>query len=931
MVNLVTGYAGKGHITAADTARFNAGIYGNGKYVLNTGEQFAWRFWDAKNAIYIHDGDLINQGRHITIPEGENARVLIRYCSLNKKRADLIVMRYLRDAKTEVESASVVVLEGPEVALTAATVDPEITSGNIAAGDNVDDFPLYRVIVQNSQIIRVEKVFEVISNINELMEQVKNLTSLPTGSTTADVELVDIRKGANGIVYGSAGEAVRKQFEQLNENKADESKVLEVKNLANEAKEEIATLKSALKNNEIPITSWEFSAERVKSFTFAPDSTDQIYRVAVSIGAAVLGECDVSVDLIKASMTSTLFFSETDKYNVTISMHNISTNMISVVTSCFDNSIYTATVYQPMKIKIESIDKKLTKLADKVANLDAQGVQQTPLFAESEEELKESGDTTKVYVLPDNMLWAYRRVSEIQEVLERIKYGFLDDTRLTTSSGITIAGAGFVVTPEINLSAYPNNIKIRLTGVEWWNGTNNLTSGYCLILTNADGTKVVNNYINADLSSAGALYNFKLDLISPTEVVLSLNDKNAKRGFVSARFSGKGTSSDAIVEIIYEKEALDSETSGQVTYEWQNTGYSFVPADYEDRIISLEEKDAYLTGRIKVLEEKEASADESGVPAYWLEHLDEKADLIQQAMEKAGKNKSSFLWYTDAHWNVDNSKLSPVLLTYLYENTPINKTNFGGDIGTYLAATRDKMKHLYLEWRKAIKYLPNHHSVIGNHDNLTSDAVDYEGDEFTYSYLIAPEESSDMVMGGTFYYYIDNPCEKTRYLYLDSGKSVLSDEETQFIIDTLKSTAAGWHIVVLSHIWFQYTTTTDPTVGRMNAYIQKALDLFDAYNARESGTITMISRACAYDFADCGGKVEFCIGGHIHYDWDLSSTKGIPVILTTSDANQVRGEDTYETGTTTEAAVYGIVADYTNNKIVVVGVGRGTSREIELP
>lgn len=35
-------------------------------------------------------------------------------------------------------------------------------------------------------------------------------------------------------------------------------------------------------------------------------------------------------------------------------------------------------------------------------------------------------------------------------------------------------------------------------------------------------------------------------------------------------------------------------------------------------------------------------------------------------------------------------------------------------------------------------------------------------------------------------------------------------------------------------------------------------------------------------------------------------------------------------GTTTESAVYGIVADYTNNKITVVGVGRGGSRTIIL-
>lgn len=58
-----------------------------------------------------------------------------------------------------------------------------------------------------------------------LSNRMDTFTSLPEGSTTGDAELKDIRVGANGITYNNAGDAVRGQYSQLNEdldNLADE-------------------------------------------------------------------------------------------------------------------------------------------------------------------------------------------------------------------------------------------------------------------------------------------------------------------------------------------------------------------------------------------------------------------------------------------------------------------------------------------------------------------------------------------------------------------------------------------------------------------------------------------------------------------------------------------------------------------------------------
>ena len=67
MVHLITGYAGHGHVTAADDALYHAGVCGTGKYVMRTGTMFAASV-ESSNEITIGSGDLVNQGRHINIP-----------------------------------------------------------------------------------------------------------------------------------------------------------------------------------------------------------------------------------------------------------------------------------------------------------------------------------------------------------------------------------------------------------------------------------------------------------------------------------------------------------------------------------------------------------------------------------------------------------------------------------------------------------------------------------------------------------------------------------------------------------------------------------------------------------------------------------------------------------------------------------------------
>lgn len=189
MINIVTGYQGKPHLEAAEQGLFNAGVCGN-SVVLPTNNRLAYTL-NSNNSITIQSGDLINQGRHITIPYNSSETLTIENGKSEYNRIDTVVVRYRKNPETSVESSEVLVVKGTAVADTLTAQPPELIHGDIFGGAAQDDFPLYDIHIQGLNVEQVIPRFSVIMSAAELTEKSQKtvIDNVITACNSSDVVL----------------------------------------------------------------------------------------------------------------------------------------------------------------------------------------------------------------------------------------------------------------------------------------------------------------------------------------------------------------------------------------------------------------------------------------------------------------------------------------------------------------------------------------------------------------------------------------------------------------------------------------------------------------------------------------------------------------------------------------------------------------------
>lgn len=184
-MNIITGYRGEPHITSSQDRAKNQGTFGTGSYILDVGQKLNAEIISASE-IRIRDGLLSHQGCIANIDQGAYDSLEISNGSQGMLRQDLIVARYTKDAETNIEDISLVVIEGTPAS--SNPTDPAYNTGNIQSGDSPVDMPLYRVNINGTTISGTTRLPSVVHTISLLSSNaINNYVNNANNATETDI------------------------------------------------------------------------------------------------------------------------------------------------------------------------------------------------------------------------------------------------------------------------------------------------------------------------------------------------------------------------------------------------------------------------------------------------------------------------------------------------------------------------------------------------------------------------------------------------------------------------------------------------------------------------------------------------------------------------------------------------------------------------
>ena len=200
-VKIVTGYTGEPHVTAAQEGRRNAGTFGTGRYVLDSGmgSRGLAVTVESANAVTIGPGDGIMDGRHVTVEGGTT--LTIASGTQGRSRDDLVCMHYAVNLTTGVESMELVVLQGSETTGTPSL--PDWGDGSILNNATEAYWPLWRLRIRNTSLVAPSD--DPYPNGDRMFERLDTLAALAQLLASHTHDARHITSGALAIARGGTG------------------------------------------------------------------------------------------------------------------------------------------------------------------------------------------------------------------------------------------------------------------------------------------------------------------------------------------------------------------------------------------------------------------------------------------------------------------------------------------------------------------------------------------------------------------------------------------------------------------------------------------------------------------------------------------------------------------------------------------------------
>ena len=188
-MNLITGKAGAPHITSSDQGAMQAGLVGNGNYLLQGSDgKFPAVTMQSANKALIPVLNLVIEGRYARVTAAET--VTIESGVTGQKRNDLICVKYTRNSNN-IETIALAVLKGTATSGTAA--DPTVPSGSILNNSGPVWIPIARIPISGITAGTPVMLVKQLPPMSQLWDSV----TLPFGKSNGNGGIYPIGKILN--------------------------------------------------------------------------------------------------------------------------------------------------------------------------------------------------------------------------------------------------------------------------------------------------------------------------------------------------------------------------------------------------------------------------------------------------------------------------------------------------------------------------------------------------------------------------------------------------------------------------------------------------------------------------------------------------------------------------------------------------------------